>query len=479
MAAIGSSPAARTAAPAPAQLRYFRRTEFWLLSVAMLFFAAGYVLVILVTQQVASVPPFSVIAAILWPSVLPFFLFLGVSLGMSLLRIQADQVLLPLVALLAGLSLMLTARLEPDLVALYGNIYAGVDAKQTLWVTLGVVILMVMLFVPWDQLFIRMQGSTLMDWLEHHRYAWLMLGLVLVGATFFFGTDPNNSGVAVWFDFGLFLFQPSELLKIILVIFLASYLDEHRAVVANGYRLGPIVLPPLPYLVPLLAMWGISMAIIIFQRDLGAALLLYGVFLAMLYVAIGQIWYVLVGSLAFGIGAYAMYHADLFGLATVANVVQLRVAVWLDPWATAQGSGYQIVQGMYAMAAGNVFGEGLGQGIPAIVPAIHTDFIFTAIGEELGLLGTIGVLIAYLLLIFRGYHIALTLPGRFRGFEQLLAMGLTTVLAVQSFVIIGGNLRIIPLTGITLPFLSYGGSSILINFLIIGLLLRISAGARR
>lgn len=174
-----------------------------------------------------------------------------------------------------------------------------------------------------------------------------------------------------------------------------------------------------------------------------------------------------------------MYHADLFGLTTVANVVQLRVAVWLDPWATAQGSGYQIVQGMYAMAAGNVFGEGLGQGIPAIVPAIHTDFIFTAIGEELGLLGTMGVLIVYLLLIFRGYHIALMLPGRFRGFEQLLAMGLTTVLAVQSFVIIGGNLRIIPLTGITLPFLSYGGSSILINFLIIGLLLRISAGARR
>ncbi len=461
------------------QVRHFRRTEFWLLSLTMLFFAAGYVLVILVTQQVTALPPLRAIATTLWPSVLPFFLFLAISLGMSVRRIAADQVLLPMVALLAGLSLMLTARLEPSLVALYGDIYAGVDARQTLWVTLGVLVLMLMLFVPWDKIFIRVQGSTLMDWLEHHRYAWLTLGLLLVVATFFFGTDPNNSGVAVWFDFGLFLFQPSELLKILLVIFLASYLEEHRAVVSSGYRVGPILLPPLPYLVPLLALWGLSMGVIVFQRDLGAALLLYGVFLAMLYVAIGQVWYVLAGMLAFGLGSYAMYHADLFGLDSVANVVRLRVAVWLDPWATAQGSGYQLVQATYALASGNVFGEGLGRGTPAIVPAIHTDFIFTAVGEELGLMGTLGVLVAYLLLVFRGYHIALTLPGRFRGFEQLLAVGLTTVLAIQAFVIIGGNLRIIPLTGITLPFMSYGGSSILINFLIIGLLLRISAGYRR
>jgi cell division protein FtsW (lipid II flippase) len=209
------------------------------------------------------------------------------------------------------------------------------------------------------------------------------------------------------------------------------------------------------------------MGIIVFQRYLGAALLLYGVFLAMLYVATGNPWYVLFGLLAFIIGATVLYQ--------FLPVVRLRVAVWLDPWATAQGTGYQIVQAAYALASGGVFGAGLGRGVPAIVPAIHTDFAFTAIGEELGLAGTLAVLVAYLFLIFRGYHIAMLVPGRFRGFEQLLAIGLTTILAVQVFVIIGGNLRLIPLTGITLPFISYGGSSIIINFLIIGLLLRISA----
>jgi cell division protein FtsW (lipid II flippase) len=157
------------------------------------------------------------------------------------------------------------------------------------------------------------------------------------------------------------------------------------------------------------------------------------------------------------------------------SVVRQRVAIWLDPWEQAQGIGYQIVQATYALASGGVFGTGLGRGIPAVVPAIHTDFAFTAVGEELGLAGTLALLVAYLLLIFRGYHIAMTLPGRFRGFEQLLAIGLTTILAVQTLVIIGGNLRLIPLTGITLPFISYGGSSVIVNFLIIGLLMRISA----
>ncbi|HEX5692166.1 MAG TPA: FtsW/RodA/SpoVE family cell cycle protein, partial [Roseiflexaceae bacterium] len=154
-------------------------------------------------------------------------------------------------------------------------------------------------------------------------------------------------------------------------------------------------------------------------------------------------------------------------------------AVWLDPWATAQSSGYQIVQAIYALASGGVFGSGLGRGTPAVIPAAHTDFIFSAIGEELGLAGTLGVLIAYLLLVFRGYHIALRVPGRFRGFEQLMAVGLTTILALQTFIIVGGNLRLTPLTGITLPFISYGGSSVLMNFVIVGLLLRISAGDNR
>jgi cell division protein FtsW (lipid II flippase) len=461
------------------RLRQFRGIEFQLLVTVLLFFAAGYLLVVVATRQrefVATVPG---VLSILWPSALPLLLFLGVSVGLGWNSPHADQVLLPLVALLAGLSLMLTARLEPSLNTLYkcstadGTIfscYEGVAAKQSLWVTLGVIGLAAMLFVPWDRILIRTMRLSLFDFLDHYRYVWLALGLILVFATFLFGVDPNNSGVKVWFDFGLFLFQPSELLKIILVIFMASFLNEHRELVGSGYRLGPLTLPPLPYLVPIAGMWGIAMATIVFQRDLGAALLLFGVFLAMLYTATGRGWYVLAGVLAFAVGAYLLYQ--------VVPVVALRVQVWLDPWATASGTGYQIVQAIYALSAGRVFGQGLGLGSPAIVPAIHTDFIFTAIGEELGLAGTLAVLIAYVLLIFRGFHIALAVPGRFRGFEQLLAVGLTTIIAVQTLIIIGGNLRLIPLTGITLPFVSYGGSSVLINFIVVGLLMRISANAR-
>ncbi len=452
------------------RLRQFRAIEFRLMITVLLFFAAGYLLAAFATRQsefVATVPG---LLGILWPSTLPLLLFIAMSLALSWRSPNADQILLPLVALLAGLGLLLNARLQPSLTALYDDIYAEVAAKQSLWVTLGVCVLAAIVLIPWDTLFIRLQRTSLMDWLDHHRYVWLTLGLGLVLATFFFGSDPNGSGVKVWFNFGLFLFQPSELLKIILVIFMASYLNEHREVVQAGYRLGPLRLPPLPYLVPIIGMWGIAMGTIVFQRDLGAALLLFGVFLAMLYVATDRTAYVLAGMLAFALGAIALYQ--------VVPVVKLRVDVWLDPWATAQGTGYQIVQAIYALASGGVFGVGLGRGIPAIVPAIHTDFAFTAIGEELGLAGTLGLLAAYILLIFRGYSIALAVPGRFRGFEQLLAIGLTTILAVQTLIIIGGNLRLIPLTGITLPFISYGGSSVLINFLIIGLLMRISASSR-
>jgi cell division protein FtsW (lipid II flippase) len=217
----------------------------------------------------------------------------------------------------------------------------------------------------------------------------------------------------------------------------------------------------------LLGMWGMAMALIIFQRDLGAALLLFGVFLTMLYVATSNSLYVIAGMTAFGGGSFVLY--KLF------EIVKTRVSIWLDPWETAQSSGYQIIQAIYALASGGVFGSGLGRGTPTVIPAVHTDYIFSALGEELGLAGSLGILIGYILLVFRGFHIAINVPGRFRGFEQLMAVGLTSILALQSFIIIGGNLRLIPLTGITLPFISYGGSSVLMNFVIVGLLLRISA----
>jgi cell division protein FtsW (lipid II flippase) len=451
--------------------RNLRGTELQLLITVLLFFAAGYMLVVNVTRTQEFIPTVRGVADILWPSVLPFLLFLGISIGMSVWAPNADQLMLPLVALLAGMGLLMTARLEPSLAEIDPVAYAGVDAKQSLWVTIGVFFLTAILFVPWDTLFRRYLRTSLMDWLDHHRYAWLTIGVGLIIATFVFGSDPNGSGVRAWFNFGFFSFQPSELLKIILVIFLASYLNEHREVVSQGYQLGPLTLPPLPYLVPLIGMWGAAMGLIIFQRDLGAALLLFSVFLAMLYVATNNGLYVLAGLGAFGVGSYVLFN--------VVKIVKTRVGIWLDPWATAQSTGYQIVQAIYALSSGGVFGAGLGRGFPTVIPAAHTDFIFSAIGEEMGLAGTIALLIAYLLLIFRGFHIAQRVSSRFRGFEQLMAVGLTTILAVQTFIIVGGNVRLIPLTGITLPFVSYGGSSVLMNFLIIGLLLRISASPER
>ena len=450
-------------------LRRVRFIEIQLLLIALLFFASGYFLTTATRPGSEFTRDAQGLASLLWPSSLPILLFVVISGILSWRSPRADELLLPLVAMLAGLGLLIMARLQPSfdaqgLTEYYGN----VAAKQSLFVTVGVVLLLVMALAPLDRIFIRLQRMSLMDWLKNHRWTWVVFGIILIAITFVFGEGPEGQDQKLWIDLGFFTFQPSELLKLALVIFLASYLDQHREVVAHGWQVGPLRLPPLPYLVPMVGMWGMTMVIIVIQRDLGAALLLFGIFLAMLYVATGKASYALVGLLAFSVGAFGMYR--------VIGRVQERVAIWLDPWADAQGAGYQIVQGQYGLSAGGIFGAGLGQGSPAVVPAIHTDFVYTAIAEEFGIAGAIGVLILYVLLMYRGYHIALRLNSRFRGFEQLFAVGLTSILAIQTFIIIAGNLRVIPLTGITLPFISYGGSSVLVNFLIIGLLLRISAG---
>jgi cell division protein FtsW (lipid II flippase) len=288
---------------------------------------------------------------------------------------------------------------------------------------------------------------------------------LLVLATFVLGIDLNESGMRLWLGAGGVYFQPSELLKIILVVFLAAYLAEKRElIVLTGLRVGPFRLPPLPYLLPLLLVWLISLGLVVIQRDLGAALLFFGIFLAMLYVATARVTYVLAGLGAFALGGVLCYR--LF------EHVRDRVAIWLDPWADAQGRGYQVVQALIALGAGGVLGTGLGYGYPEYIPAVHTDFVIAAIGEEFGLLGTLAVVGLYLLLVYRGFRIALRAPD---AYLQLLATGLSTVLALQALVILGGTTRLIPLTGITLPFISYGGSSLLANYLIVGLLLRVSA----
>jgi len=228
-------------------------------------------------------------------------------------------------------------------------------------------------------------------------------------------------------------------------------------------------LPPLRYLAPLLTIWGLSLVLMIFMKDLGTSLLFFGALLALLYVATGRFFYVLVGLVLFIVGAVGLYF--LF------PHVQTRVDIWLDPWADPSGRGYQIVQSLFALAEGGLFGRGLGRGyliLPSgstIIPNLETDFIFSAIGEELGLAGAVGIILLYLIFVYRGCRVAVRSRD---DFTRLLAVGLTSIFALQAFLIMGGVIKLIPLTGITLPFVSYGGSSIVANFALLGLLLRAS-----
>jgi len=382
-------------------------------------------------------------------------LFVLLSLVMALRCWGEDQVLLPIAALLAGIGMVLARRLEPDLVARYGAIYSGIALKQVVWVLLGAIVLALVVFVPWR-----------MAWLRRYRYTWLALGLALVGLTALIGVERN--GARLWLSLGFFQLQPVEPLKILLVIYLAAYLDDHRNLIGRAsYWLGNLKLPPLPYLTPLGLMWGLTVGLIVIQKDLGAALLFFAIFLAMLYLVTNQAGYIIAGLLAFAAGASALY--PLFGH------VQVRVDAWRDPWSDPFGNGYQMVQALYALANGGIVGAGLGLGDPTSVPESHTDFVFAAIGEELGFVGAFGLLLCYALLALRGYRIAQQARN---GFQQLLAAGLTTAIIAQAFIITGGVTNLIPLTGITLPFVSYGGSSTLVNFAMVGILLRISAAGK-
>ena len=360
---------------------------------------------------------------------------------------HADGLLLPVAAALSAIGLLMVGRLEPALFL-----------RQAVWIAVGgAALAAVVLWLP------------SVDWLARYKYTCAVLGALLVLATFALGVDLNGSGMRWWIGAGGVYFQPSELLKVLLVLFLAAYLAEKRELLMlASLRAGPLRLPPLPYLLPMLGVAGLAVGLVVIQRDLGAALLFYGIFLALLYVATARLDYVLGGVLAFAVGAVACY--KLFGH------VRDRVAIWLDPWAYADGRGYQIVQALIALGSGGLLGSGLGYGYPEYIPAVHTDFIIAAIGEELGLLGTLGTVALYLVLVYRGYRIAVRAPS---SYLQLLAAGLTTVLGLQALVILGGTTRLIPLTGITLPFVSYGGSSLLANYLIVGLLLRISAERAR
>ena len=370
---------------------------------------------------------------------------------------RMDEVLFPAAALLAGISLLMMQRLPQDLVTQsVGGHDLGLGQLQLAWILLGFSLLAA------TALFVRSDG-----WLRRYKYTWAAAGIALLMLVFVFG--DVTGGARLTLRIGPISGQPSELLKVILVVFLAGYLAENRKLLAEASsRVGPLRFPPLPYLLPMLAMWGIALAIVIIQSDLGAALLYFLVFLGLVYVATRRVSYVVVGMLLFLVGGFVLYE--------LVPRVQQRIDIWLNPWADPQGAGYQVIRGLYAYGRGGILGTGIGAGLPQVgtlpsIPAIHTDFIFAGIAEEMGMLGALALLALYLVIAERGFRIAALAVDDFRA---LLATGLTLVIVVQAAIIAGGNLRVVPLTGITLPLVSYGGSSLLVNGAVIGLLLVLS-----
>ena len=368
---------------------------------------------------------------------------------------NADPYLFPLVATLTAFGLVMIYRIDETLAR-----------DQANWFVLGLVLFALTIHFLHDY-----------DVLERYRYTIAIAGLLLLLAPRVPGIGQQVNGAYLGVKIGPVAFQPAEFTKLAIVVFLASYLREHREVLIVGARrfLG-VTLPPLKHFGPLLVVWGASMFMLVFIRDLGSSLMFFAAFLALLYVATGRFSFVAIGMGMFLLGAW-------FFASTVPHVHD-RIETWLHPYNDPQETGYQILQSIFAQADGGLFGAGFGQALitipgsggSALLPAAHTDTIYSLIVNEVGLFGACGLILVYLLIAARGFKIAL-LAGD--GFSKLLATGLTAVFAIQAFVIIGGVTRVIPLTGVTLPFVSYGGSSILANFILLALLLLISDRARR
>jgi cell division protein FtsW (lipid II flippase) len=396
--------------------------------------------------------------------------FLGLCVAAHLfLRLRlpyADPYLFPLCALLAAVGLVVLYRIDDKLALNQASVFV-----------LGLALFCLTIVLLRDY-----------HVLERYRYLIAIAGILLLLGPYITRNQTNGAYLSV--DLGPIAFQPSELAKICIVVFLASYLAEKREMLSiAARRVVGLTIPPLKHFGPLLVVWGAAMLMLVFIRDLGSSLMFFGAFLALLYVATGRLSYVLVGLLIFAIGAYA--------IGSGIGHVHDRFEIWLDPFAPGkdapEGAG-QIQQSLYAQADGGLFGQGLGESLlklpgpfapdceqpfpdcGSILPAPHTDFIYAVIVNELGLFGGAAVVLIYAMITERGFKTAILADD---GFSKLLATGLTTIVALQAFVIIGGVTRVIPITGVTLPFISYGGSSIVANFILLALLLSISDKARR
>ena len=387
------------------------------------------------------------------PRILPFLgivllLLVSAHIAVRWFARGADSTLLPVAALLNGLGYVMIARLSERLAGL-----------QTTWTFIGIGVFIGVLMVVE-----RINDLSRFKWTFFFTGAGLLLLPMVPGLGF------SSGGARIWVNIGPINFQPGEFAKLALALFFAAYLAERGSLISNSTRrLGPFTVPETRDLLPLLAAWGFSVLVMVGQRDLGSSLLFFTLFVVLVWVATERTSYLVIGFGMFAVACVAAYHAF--------DHVQTRVAIWLDPWSRYSGKGYQVAQSMFALGSGGTAGTGLGLGDPTRIPEAKNDFIFAAIGEELGLFGATAILLAFVHMIGAGLRTALRTQ---RPFEKLLATGLTTILGVQAFIIIGGVIRVVPLTGITLPFVSYGGSSLVANYALLALLIRISdTSARR
>lgn len=390
---------------------------------------------------------------------LPFFICLLALLGFPAVNFvlrrvlpQSDPFLLPLVALLTGTGLVFLYRLAPELSAIHNKdtALAWLATRQSLWVFLGLGAMLICALGLTDER---------MHWVSRKKYLWVLLSILLIVFTGLFGKEVNER--RLWLEFGPFTLQTVEIVKVVLVFFMAGYFYDEGFTIATREILGVKVPSGLRYVGPYLLMWLLALLPIFLQKDLGPTILLSCLFLIMFYVGSSTASSVLFGFGTLLLGGYVTYQ---FGWP---SMVRTRIDIWLDPF----GRSEHMVRSLWAVSAGRLWGSGIGMGDSAHIPVVQSDFIFGAISEELGLVGGMSVLLVYLLILQRGYKIAVACA---HPYKKLLATGLMTLFATQSLLIVAGVTGALPLTGITLPFVSYGGSSLLINFILVGILLRMS-----
>jgi cell division protein FtsW (lipid II flippase) len=385
-------------------------------------------------------------------------LFTAAHLAIRRYAPYADPLLLPVVALLNGLGLVMIHRLDLD--DSMGGSSARLSADpQILWTLVGVAAFAFVVIA-------------LKDHRQLARYGYLcgLTGLIILAIPALLPRSlSEQNGAKIWIRLPGFSIQPAEFSKILLLIFFSAVLVAKRGLFTSaGKHVLGMNLPRPRDLAPLLAAWVISVGVMVFEKDLGTSLLLYASFLVVVYLATQRFSWVVIGLTLFALGSVAAYFTF--------SHVRVRVQTWLDPFADPEGAGYQIVQSLFSFATGGIFGTGLGNGQPDTVPAASTDFIVAAFGEELGLVGLAGLLMLYTIVIIRGMRTAIAVRD---SFGKLLAAGLASALAIQLFIVVGGVTNLIPLTGLTTPWMSYGGSSLLANYVLLAILVRISHAARR